>query len=329
MFAADGRQALGLISKADRILVVTHVSPDGDAIGSLLATGRILKTLGKSDIVMACDDAVPVNLGFLPGARSIARSVAPPFDLAVSVDCSDERRGGESYRAAVILQDTRPPVINIDHHVTNTNFGDINLVLPETVSSTEVLMRLLKVWGAKLDRATAVCLLTGLVTDTLCFRTANVTPAVMRVAGELMEKGAELSDITRHTVNRRSFDAIRYWSMLLQTAKLDEGIVSVRATRDDRRAAGYQTNGDASIVSFLITAWEANIAVSFVEEDDGRVEVSLRAKPGYDISGLALELGGGGHPTAAGCTVEGPLEQVVGQVVSMLKEAQHAQMRHL
>lgn len=327
MFAADGRRALGLVSKADRLLVVTHVSPDGDAIGSLLAAGRILNSLGKSDVVMACDDGVPVNLRFLPGATNVAKSITPPFDLVVSVDCSDERRAGEAYRSAVLFQDGRPPVINIDHHVTNTDFGDINLVLPGTVSTTEALVRLMHLWDVPVDRDTAVCLLTGLVTDTLCFRTANVTPSVMRVAGELMEQGAELSSITSHTVNRRPFDAIRYWSTLLQTVQLDDGIVSVYTTRDARRAAGYQVDGDASIVSFLITAWEANMAVSFIEADDGRVEVSLRAKPGFDVSGLALELGGGGHPTASGCTVDGPLEQVVGQIVSMMKEAQHAQSR--
>jgi phosphoesterase RecJ-like protein len=326
MFAAEGRRALGLISKADKLLVVTHVSPDGDAIGSLLATGRILSFLGKPDVTLACDDGVPLNLTFLPRAASVVQSVAAPFDLVISVDCSDERRGGEAYRAAVLLQDGRPPVINIDHHVTNTDFGDINLVLPDTVSTTEVLVRLMKLWGVELETETAVSLLTGLVTDTLCFRTANVTPQVMTIAGDLMEAGAELAHITSRTVNRKSFDAIRYWSTLLKTVELDDGIVSVYVSGDDRRAAGYRVDGDASIVSFLITAWEANMAVSFVEGDDGRVEVSLRAKPGFDVSGLALELGGGGHPTASGCTVDGPLEQVVGQVVAMMKEAQRDQM---
>ncbi len=325
MFAAEGRRALGLISKADRLLVVTHVSPDGDAVGSLLAMGRILSRLGKPDVTLACDDGVPLNLNFLPGAASVTQSVTAPFDLVIAVDCSDERRGGEAYRAAVPIQDGRPPVINIDHHVTNTDYGDVNLVLPDTVSTTEILVRLMKLWGVELETETAVSLLTGLVTDTLCFRTANVTPQVMTVAGELMEAGAELAHITSHTVNRKPFEAIRYWSVLLKTVALDDGIVSVYVSKHDRRAAGHRIDGDASIVSFLITAWEANMAVSFVEAEDGRVEVSLRAKPGYDVSGLALELGGGGHPTASGCTVDGPLEKAVGQVVAMMKEAQRDQ----
>ncbi len=325
MFAAESQQALGLIAKSERLLVLAHVSPDGDAIGSLLGLDRILRQLAKSDITLACDDGVPSKLDFLPGASRVTRSVAGPFDLIISVDCSDERRGGNVYRAALSRMNGRSLVINIDHHVTNTNFGDVNLVLPETVSTTEVLSRLMKVWDIELDPDIALCLLTGLVTDTLCFRTANVTPQVMQVAGELMQAGADLSTITSHTVNRKSFDAIRYWGTLLQAIQLDDRVVSVHVSAEDRRTAGYQAGGDASVVSFLATTWEADMAVSFVETDGGRVEISFRAKPGFDVAELAMEFGGGGHPAASGCTVDGPLDLAVDRVSAKLKEARHQQ----
>jgi len=324
MFAADSQRALRLSNKAEKILVVTHVAPDGDAIGSLLAMGRILRQLGKSDIVLACDDGTSEKFAFLPGATQVVSSAAGPFDLIISLDCSDETRGGKVFRAA--RDDGRPPVINIDHHITNTNFGAVNIVLPDTASTTEGLLRLMKDWEVELDADIASCLLTGLVTDTLCFRTANVTPEVMRVAAELMQAGADLSHITSRTVNRKSYDAVRFWGTLLQTIRLDDHVVSVHVSADRRRAAGHRGGGDASVVTFLITAWKADMAASFIETDEGEVEISFRAKPGFDVSGIALELGGGGHAAAAGCTVDGPLKPVVDQVLTMMKKARREQL---
>jgi phosphoesterase RecJ-like protein len=276
----------------------------------LLGLGGILRRLGKSNIALACDDGVPVKYRFLPGVDRVTRSATGPFDLVLAVDCSDERRGGEVFRTAVSSEAGRPLIINIDHHITNT----------------EALARLMKAWGVELDTDIALCLLTGLVTDTLCFRTANVTPQVMQVAAELMEAGADLARITGYTVNRKPYDDIRFWGALLQTVQLDGGVVSVSASADSRRLDGYRSNGDASVVSFLITAWEADMAASFVEADDGQVDVSLRAKPGFDVAGIALELGGGGHPTASGCTVDGPLEQTMGRVLAVMKKARRQQM---
>lgn len=326
MFETASQQALRLIDKAERLLVVTHVVPDGDAIGSLLGLGHILRRLGKANIKLACDDGVPEKLAFLPGTEQVVQSVEGPFDLVISVDCSDERRGGQIYYEAVYLANGRPPVINIDHHITNTDFGMVNIVLPDTVSTTEILLRLMKAWGVALDQAQAVCLLTGLITDTLCFRTANVTSGVMRVAAELMSAGADLAYITSQTVNRKPFESVRFWGTLLKSVKLEEGVVSVHVSAEERHAAGYRAAGDASVVSFLVTAWEADMAVSFVETDEGRVEISLRAKKGFDVSKVALALGGGGHPAAAGCTVDGPLESVLDQVLTMLKEARRKQL---
>lgn len=318
MLAAEYQQTRDLIQQADRLAVVTHIAPDGDAIGSLLALGRVLKAVGKDSVTLACDDRVPPKLTFLPGAGGVVSSVEGEFDLVITVDCSDRRRGGKVLIAAA-GDDT--PIVNIDHHVTNTHFGRVSIVEPDATSTTEVLYRLFQVWGQKIDEQTAVCLLTGLVTDTLCFRTANVTPAVMSLASVLMEAGADLADITGHTVNRRAFGAIRYWGELLQSVELVGRVVSVHATRQQRQEIGFNGGGDASIASLLSTTWEADMAVSFVEADDGRVEISFRAKPGFDVSVVALELGGGGHPSAAGCTVEAPLHEVRKQVLMMLHQA--------
>ncbi len=283
----------------------------------MLALGHILRQLGKTNVTLACDDGVPDKLAFLPGATAVVTSVSGSFDLVIVVDCSDERRGGGVFRAAAV---GRPLVINIDHHITNTDFGDVNIVQPDTVATTEILFLLAAAWGVTLDKDTAQCLLTGLVTDTLCFRTANATAGVMRIVTDLMQAGADLSSITSRTVNRRSYDAICYWGRLLQSIDLVDGVVSVRTSSND-----HAVNGDASVVTLLITAEEADMAASFVETDDGQVEVSLRAKPGFDVAQIAFKLRGGGHSAAAGCTVDGSLDQVADQVLAMMKRARREQ----
>ncbi|MBN1315344.1 MAG: bifunctional oligoribonuclease/PAP phosphatase NrnA [Anaerolineales bacterium] len=329
MLAVNG-QAFDLINRSERILVITHVSPDGDAIGSLLGMKMILARFGESEVTLACDDKVPEKYYYLTGAVDVVnylpRSQPRPFDLIIALDCSDERRCGNVFQEA---KRGRVSIINIDHHVTNTNYGDINIVWPEAVATTEVLFKLVKEWKLELDAELAQCLLTGVVTDTLSFRTANVTPDVLQVAADLMQNGADLSFITSQTVNRKTYNAIRYWGLLLSTVQLDERVISVHASLADRRACGHDVNGDASIVTFLITAWEADIAVSFVEKDSGQIEISMRAKPEFDVARIALKLGGGGHPAAAGCSLGGPLEQTMNHVLDLLKTARRQQANRL
>ncbi len=318
------RAAQDRILQAGRVVVVTHVAPDGDAFGSLFGMGQILGHMGKSDVTLACDDPVPEAYHFLALSGQVVNRLEPvspadPFDLIITVDCSDAARGGQTLKHAW-MEST--PLVNIDHHVTNTCFGVENLVDAEAAATTEVLYRLALSWDIAITAPLALALLTGLVTDTLCFRTANVTPTVMRTAIELMQAGADLTLITSQTVNRKPFEEIRYWGQLLSTARLDGRVASVHASAADRRDGGYGVEGDASIVAFLNTAWEADIAASFVEKDNGEVEISLRAKPGYDVSRVALNLGGGGHAAAAGCTLGGPLEPVMDRVLQMLQATQ-------
>jgi bifunctional oligoribonuclease and PAP phosphatase NrnA len=324
VFAADSQRALDLVRQADRILIVTHISPDGDAIGSLLAMGHLVRQLGKPHVTLALDDGIPEKYGFLPGSADVVQAAEGPFDLILIVDCSDDRRGGQ-----VLQSNWRhgAPVINIDHHVTNTEFGTINLVRFEAAATTQIIYWLTKAWDLEVDPEVALCLLTGLVTDTLCFRTASVTPKVMADAAALMEAGADLRRVTQQTINRKAYDAIRYWGVMLDTVQLEERVIWAVASVNMRQRVGYRSNGDASLVTFLITAWEADMAVTLAETDGGRVEISLRAKPGFDVSGIALELGGGGHPAAAGATVDGPLPEATEQVLARVKRAHHEQAK--
>ena len=305
------------ISDADRVLAICHVSPDGDAIGSLLGLGLALQKMGKR-VVMACSDPVPVMYRHLPHWDEIVRSPSGDFDLVVSLDCSDLERLGKAYDAAALAG---VPIVNIDHHATNVNFGVVNWVDTTAAATAQMLARLLDVLGVPLDREIATCLLNGILTDTLGFRTPSTTPQVMETAIELMNAGASLSQLTDRIFNHRPLATIRMWSMALQNLHLEGRVLWSQITQDIRRYVGYEENGDAGLVKFLNTANEADIAVVFDEMADGRVNVSMRAGPGYDVSQVALALGGGGHPQAAGCTLFGPLEEVREKVLSLLHRA--------
>jgi phosphoesterase RecJ-like protein len=307
-----------LVAQAHNAVLVTHLSPDGDAIGSLLGLAWALRQLGMR-VTVAADDGVPSNLRFLPGGaevRTSLRNVTP--DLVVAVDCGDEARMGQVGAAAL---GKGAPLINLDHHVTNTLFGDVNLVNGNTVASAEVIFDWLPRLGVTLDERIATCLLTGIVTDTLGFRTSNVTADVLGKAQRLMDAGAPLYEITQRTVTRKSVAVLRLWAAVMPSVTLEGRLIWAVIGRETRKSAGYTTNSDGGLVSLLISVEEADIAAVFREADDGQVEIGLRAMPGFDVSETALALGGGGHALAAGATVDGPLEEAVERTLKVLRLA--------
>jgi phosphoesterase RecJ-like protein len=321
-----------------RILCVSHVKPDGDAVGSLLGMGWLLRRLGKTP-TLALQDAVPQEHALLPGADAILTSQqaayhdavqTQPFDLVICLDASSPDRMGSAYAPAVHLESGggATSLLVIDHHITNTRFGTINWVAPECAATCQMIAYLADALGVTLDGELAECLLTGLVTDTLCFRTSNTDAAVLEVAMRLMRGGADLVTITQRTVNRQPFAMIKLWSLLLPTAQLADGVIWAAADQAVFDQAGLPV-GDIGLSSYLITADEAAMSAVFVEKPNGAgqptVECSFRAKPGYSVAQLALGLGGGGHPAAAGCTVAGTLATIVPAVVAQMQAERRAQ----
>ncbi len=315
----DWNKAHDLLDDARQIVVVTHVGPDGDAIGSLLGLTWALRRLGK-EVIPAVDEGLPPEFAFLPGAEDIRASLENVHpDLVIAVDCGDKERMGAVGVAATAAN---PPLINLDHHVTNTRFGTANLVDPGTVAAAEGVFDWLERLNIPLDATIATCLLTGIVTDTLCFRTDNVTAGVMGKAQRLMEAGAPYTEITQRTVMRVSYDALRLWAEVLPSMRLEPGgVLWAVIDLPTRQKLGYTANRDGGLVSQLVSADVANIAAVFREKDDGAIEIGFRAKPGFDVSGVAVALGGGGHPLASGCTIPGPLEAAIARTLPMLADA--------
>ena len=302
-----------LIRAANRVLVVSHIRPDGDAIGSLLAFGLSLKEAGK-DVQMVLSDGLPANFRFLEGSREVANRASGPVDLIISVDCSDLGRIGPALSAY------REPDINVDHHITNTNFARVNLVQPEAVATTEILARKLPAWGLAISAPVASALLTGLLTDTLGFRTSNMTPGAMRIAAELMDYGADLPALYNEALLRRTYEAVRLWAAGLAQLERNGEMVWASLSLKDRREAGYPGRDDADLINVLSSIDDAKVSLIFVEQANGNTKVSWRAKPGIDVSQVALAFGGGGHPAAAGAEISGKMEEVRPMVLKSTRE---------
>ncbi len=317
------KQASQLIRSAHRPLLICHIAPDGDAIGSLTGLGRALRHEGLEPI-MACSDPVPARFNYIPYVGAIVQDVSASFDLVISLDCSDLKRLGHFPQMPTFRS---VPLLNIDHHLTNLDFGDVNLVDPQASSTAEVVLWLLEYMALPLDAELATCLLTGIVGDTRGLRTSNVTIQVMDAALRLMKAGASLPYITHHTLDRRPTTAIRLWGATLAQLHIEDRVIWTSIPLAMRRTAGYAGNGDAGLVSFLVSGDDADVAVVFAEREDSRIEVSLRAVPGFDVAQVALQLGGGGHALAAGCNLPGPLGEAQARVLAALR-ADLARQRH-
>lgn len=303
------------IKAARQVFITSHIRPDGDAIGSLLGLGLAIQNLGKP-VHMTLADAVPASFRHLQGSELIKRGSAADQitadDFVISVDVSDPQRVGGVFG-------DRTPDLNIDHHITNPNFSEINLVIPSMAATSAILAQYLPEWGLEIDEPIASALLTGIITDTIGYRTSNMTPVILRLSAMLMEHGANLPELYERGLITKSFEAARYWGQglnRLQRVALPEGPVFVWSvlTIADRAETGYTGNDDADLVNFLSTV-DSDLALLFNEQKNDHVKVSWRARPGIDVSKIALQFGGGGHPAAAGADIPGSIEIIQGQVL--------------
>ncbi len=311
------------IREAQNILVICHIAPDGDAIGSLLGLGWALREKGKKHI-LACDDSLPSIFTYLPGIEAIVRQSRSAHDLIVTLDCSDMKRLGAACSEELL---GTVPIINIDHHVTNSYFGTVNCVDPLSASTAEMVAALIEGLNIPFSPQIAICLLNGIVSDTRGFRTPNTTVQTMQTATRLMAAGAPLPQITEHLFDKRSLASMRLWAKIINEAKLlDGGIIWGEISQTIRQECQASEDDEGGLANFLIAADEAKVAVILAEKDDGLIDVGLRATPGLDVANVAVRLGGGGHPQAAGCTIRGSLTTVGDQVLAELRRSLREQI---
>lgn len=304
------------LERASAVFIAAHIMPDGDCIGSMLALGWALRALGKR-VTYSLDDRVPETFNYLKGFEEIGSRSPDESDVFVFVDGSDSARYGRAYDPMRI----EPRLsVNIDHHVTNENFAGLNLLDIGAASTAEIVYRLIRRLGAQITPNIAQCLLTGIVTDTLGFRTVATTPDTLERATELMREGGSIPEIIDRVYNRRSLNSLRLLGHAIEHAKLEGQIIWSQVGKETLREYGINGNGTGGIVNMLMTVADARVAIFLTEKDDGRVDVGMRSRVGTDVSGVAYRLGGGGHKQAAGAMLPGPLDSAAARVLAEVKK---------
>jgi bifunctional oligoribonuclease and PAP phosphatase NrnA len=298
-----------LLQNANRIQLVTHISPDGDAIGSLLGLSWALRAAGKTTVPF-CEDGCPDTFKFLPGTADIVRRLDETADVTVFLDCAEKHRAGK-----LVDKLPRQPDLNIDHHTTNPNYAKINIVDASAAATAEVLTDLLPGLGLPLGKEAADCLLCGVVSDTLGFRTSNTNAKALGAAQSLMAVGADLPGIYDQALNRRSFQAVLLWGQALSRATLEDRIAWTTIPLAVKQAVGYNGKGDADVINVLSTVGDADVFITIIETSDTDVKISWRARPGLDVSKIAQTFGGGGHISAAGANIKGTLAEIERKVL--------------
>lgn len=292
------------IAAARRVWLGTHVDPDGDAIGSLLGLGHLLAARGI-EVRLACQDRPPREARALPGVETIGTEGPAGEDLAIALDAADAGRLGR------LIDPERwgaQPTIVLDHHVSNPRFGDINVIDPGAAATAEIVVALADRLEIPISAAAAECLLTGLVTDTLGFRTTSTTERSLDCAGRLIRAGAPLAAICQRAFYSQPLATLSLTGRVMERLERFGPFALTWTTLEDLAATGAAAEDLGEITRWLATA-EEPLAIGFLRERAaGGFDLSLRSKPGVDLVPAVLALGGGGHPQAAGAILPGPLE---------------------
>ena len=315
-------KAAELIAKARRILISGHLSPDGDALGSMLALARLLNNAGKQAFAAADLNSLG-KPGFLDGVEDmipVRKLKRQRFDLFIAVDCATfERMPGEVRPVAEKL-----PIICIDHHHTNTAFGDVSILDSEASSTGELIWRFAKWNEWKLDRASAEALWVAMITDSGRFAYDSTKPGTLRAAGDLLKHGVRTSyinDIIYGEFTRKAIELKRIAWRSLHIWK-NRKVAEVTLTRDDFRSV-RGTKADAEdIIEIPRSVAKNEIALFFYQIPDRTKETrcSIRTRGDWDATAIAGRFGGGGHLKAAGCTIKSPLASAKRKMRAAVKE---------
>ncbi len=327
----DGEQvraAWALMMAAEDIALLAHEHPDGDALGSALGLAHTLRSYGKRCVV-ACADPPPALYAFVPGIETVQTDLGDDrFDLVVALDAGQLSRYGAVYeRHRAFLDQAR--IVNIDHHVTSQGCGQVNIIDVPSAATAEILTLMFMQLGVSISYEAAVCLLTGIVTDTRAFEFSATTPRTLEAAAHLMRAGAVPADIVKPVYRMKSLPKARLWGHVLSAIEsaLDGRLVWAFLTTQMLEQSGATADLDDGLPSYLIDIEGAQIAALFKEHEGGYPRVSLRTVHPYDAAAMAAHFGGGGHVRAAGFTFQGTLAEARQEVLAYLK-AQLEQHEH-
>jgi phosphoesterase RecJ-like protein len=319
------QEAMALIQPAQRIALLAHENPDGDCIGSALGMAHILRLAGKT-CVPACAQAAPRNLSFLPGIETLQQTLSDEsFDLVIALDAGELRRFGSLYEEhRAFLDNAR--ILNIDHHISSQGCGQVNIIDTTAAATAEILVLFQRQAGLPLDRDAALCLLTGVITDTGSFQYTNTTPRCLEVAALLLRAGAIPETVVKPIYRTRPLAQVRFQAMILANAHTScEGrLIWAQATDATLAAAGAKAEMDENLSALLRDIEGVEIAALFKSYDDpGITRLSLRCAAPYNAAEICQRVSnglGGGHARAAGATFHLPIEEATALVVAELEK---------
>jgi bifunctional oligoribonuclease and PAP phosphatase NrnA len=301
------------IEKRERFVITSHARPDGDAIGSTLACGEILRQMGKqADIIL--HDGVPRVYQHLPFIDRVKKTghIDGAYDAAILLEC-------DSIQRTRIDGFQRQFLINIDHHKTGHEFGHVNWIDSKAVATGELVYKLARAAGVKITPEIAVCIYTAVLTDTGSFVFEGTNAHTFELARELVLAGAEPAKCARPIYFGHSTAKLRLLGAALSALQREGPVAWIWVTQEQMERAGATEEDCEGLVNYALSIGDAEVAVFFRELPEGRFRVSLRSKGRLDVSQIAEEFHGGGHACASGLSIEGPLHAAVENVLGKVR----------
>jgi len=295
----------------DRVALISHVNPDGDSLGSIMALGLSLeKVCGHVDILV--NDDIPERYKFLPGINSAQLYNAESgllYDYCFVLDCGDETRLGYSKK---LLEQSRT-VVNIDHHISNNMFGHINIIDSKASSTCEMVFGLIKDSFFMDDVDIATCLYTGISTDTGNFVYDNTSAKTHKIAAKLLKVGIDIQDISEHLYQSRSLKSVKFLGHVLNNLQTshDGKVVTISIPRALRVEFEVSEDEVEGVINYARDIKGVEVAILIKELEADKVKLGFRSKKDVDVSKLALEFGGGGHKKASGATLYKSLDEAI------------------
>lgn len=310
--------AIKLIKNSNNILIASHIHPDGDSIGSILALGMALKKFKGKVNILKVDD-IPSDYKFLPNIELIKEYDEEEIDIFIALDCGDMERLGLGKDLALKAK----KIINIDHHITNNNFGDLNIVSHSAAATGELIYDIIKKMDVKIDINIAECLYTAISTDTGSFMYSNTTYKTHLIIAELLKFGININDININLYQSKSMEKTKLFLDSLNTLELflNDKVAFVTVTQDMLNSNNAKMEDTEGIISFIRDIDTVDVACFLKQINKSEVKISIRSKKQIDVSKICNKFNGGGHMKAAGCTIYDNVEEAK---ILILKEIEKA-----
>lgn len=316
---------LSEIQKAKNILLALHVSPDGDCLASVLAMDLVLRKMGKKVKIISYSQ-INDRLSYFNQFSSVNKIEIEDFseinfskfDLFIALDTAQERMITRSLYPKL---PANIKTINIDHHVTNPKFGDINLILSSS-STSEIIYTLLEFWKIPISKNLAKILFGGIFSDTGCFQYPMTSPQTFLIASDLLNKGASLDEAVLAIFRSYNFITLKYWGKILDNLRIDESkkfIWSTISLEDKENLGIYPSDMESASSLFAPIVEGTEFGIILIEERPLQIRGSLRSRKNFDVLKIAIECGGGGHKQAAGFSLDMSLEQAEKKVLEIAR----------